>query len=71
MGKTISRMLRAGSRTYFFDLKKAKTGKRYLMLTESRWAEDGKERQRNSIILFPEQAAEFATNVSELTAKLA
>ncbi len=71
MGKTISRMIRAGGRTYFFDLKKAKNGKHFLVLTESHWAEDGQEYKRNRIVLFPEQAEEFTTNVNELTAKLA
>lgn len=71
MGKGESKMLRAGGRTYFFDLNQAKNGKSYLVLTESRWAEDGAERQRQRIVVFPEQAKEFAANIKELAAKMA
>jgi hypothetical protein len=70
MGKVISEMVRAGNRTYFFDLKDAKTGKKLLILTESLWAGDGRKYQRNRIVLFPEQAKEFARKVKKLTLKL-
>jgi len=66
-----TRMVKAGGRTYFFDLKEAQNGKKFLVLTESRWAEDGKEYLRSSIILFPEQAKEFSQAVGEMTAKMA
>ena len=66
-----TRMVKAGGRTYFFDLKEAKNGKKFLVLTESRWAGDGKEHLRSSIILFPEQAKEFSEAVGEMTAQLA
>lgn len=71
MGKGETKMIRAGGRTYFFDLKKAKTGQAYLVLTESRWTEEGAERQRQRIVVFPEQALEFAANVGELAGKMA
>lgn len=61
-----SKMVKAGSRTYFFDVKEAKNGKKYLVITESRLAGEGKERVRNTIMVFPEQAGEFASVVSEM-----
>lgn len=72
MVKTDSKMVKAGSRTYFFDIKEAKNGKKYLVLTESRLVgdENKKERQRSTLILFPEQAKEFAKMVNEMTARI-
>jgi len=73
MNKSESKLVKAGSRTYFFDIKEAKNGKRYLVLTESRLVGDKNknEHQRSSLIIFPEQAKEFAEVVNEMTAKLA
>lgn len=63
----ISKMLKAGGRkTFFFDVKRAKNEKKYLTITESRFVGEGKERQRQSLILFPEQIDEFIKIVSEL-----
>ncbi len=45
--------IQAGQRNYFLDVKEAKTGSKYLILTESRKNKDGKfDRQR--IIIFKE-----------------
>jgi len=73
MNKSESKLVKAGSRTYFFDIKEAKNGKRYLVLTESRLVGDKNknEHQRSSLIIFPEQAKEFAEVVNEMTIKLA
>lgn len=69
--ETKTRMVKASGRTYFFDLKEAQNGKKYLVLTESRRAKDGEEFLRSTIILFPEHAKEFSNAVGEMTAKLA
>ncbi len=61
-----SKMVKAGSRTYFFDVKEAKNGKKYLVITESRLAGEGKERVRNTIVIFSEQMGEFIGAVSEM-----
>jgi len=67
-----SRQIKAGSRTYFLDIETAKAdGRKYLKITESRFKGEGKERERSSIIVFPEHAQEFARAVSEMAAKLA
>ena len=56
-----SRMLKAGKKTYFFDIKQTKEGKPYLLITES-WFKDepNNEPDRNNIAVFPEQAKDFA-----------
>jgi len=66
-----TRIVKAGSRTYFFDLKECQNGQKFLVLTESRWAKDGNEYLRSSIVLFPKQAKEFSQAVKEMTARLA
>ena len=65
-----SQQIRAGSRTYFIDVEQTKEGKPFLRLTESRFKGEGEERERSSIILFPESAEEFAAAVTEMVAKL-
>lgn len=64
-------MIKAGSKTYFFDVKTTKEGKAYLVITESRFQGEGKTRQRVSLTVFPEQAKEFAQKVTEMAEKLA
>lgn len=72
MTENESKLVKAGSRTYFFDIKEAKNGKKYLVLTESRLIgdKDKNEHHRSTIIIFPEQAKEFAKAVKEMTAKI-
>ena len=65
-----SMTIKAGAKTYFFDIKKTKEGKPYLLITESRFKGEGKDRERNSIVVFQENAQEFAKTVSEVAAKL-
>ena len=65
-----SKTVKAGSKTYFFDLKEAKDGKPYLLITESRFKGEGEERERMAIVVFPENAKEFSEAVSEMTAHL-
>lgn len=64
-------MIKAGSKTYFFDVKTTKEGKAYLVITESRFQGEGKTRQRVSLTVFPEQAKAFAHKVTEMAEKLA
>jgi hypothetical protein len=66
-----SQQIRAGSRTYFVDIETMKgEGKRYLKITESRFKGDGKERERNTVIIFPEHVKDFIKVVSEMVGKL-
>ena len=64
-----SRQIKAGGRTYFFDIGKTKEDKPYLRITESRKGQ-GDKWERNSINIFPESAVEFTDAVSEMAKKL-
>src|SRR5437867_1010955 len=50
-----SRTVKAATRTYFFDVRTGKDGRRYLNVTESRI----KDQQRAQITVFPEEAQAF------------
>ena len=65
-----SKTLKAGSKTYFIDVKETKEGKPYLVITESRFKGEGEERERSAIIVFQESAAEFAKLVMQMSTKL-
>ncbi len=75
--KIDTRMVKAGKRTYFFDVKEASNGKKFLQITESRIVgpkpetpgTQGQDRERSVIIVFPEDIAEFIAAFNE-TAKL-
>lgn len=57
--------LRAGSRTYFFDVKKASTGKLYLDINESKKKPDGTF-ERHSVMVFPEDIKQFKNEIVEI-----
>ncbi len=63
-------IVKAGSKTYFFDLKQTRDNKPYLLLTESRFKGEGEERERVSITIFPESAAPFGQAVAEMVSRL-
>jgi len=42
---TANKTVRAGSTTYFFDIKETKGGKLYLVITESRFKGEGGEKK--------------------------
>lgn len=65
-----SKQVRSGSRTYFIDIETPSEGKRYLKITESRFKGSDQERQRSSIIVFPEDAKELSDAISEMVKKL-
>ena len=65
-----SKTVKAGSTTYFFDIKETKGGKPYLVITESRFKGEGSERQRSSIVVFPEQIKEFTSALKEMVSVL-
>ncbi len=65
-----SKTLKAGSKTYFFDIKKTKDEKPFLVITESRFKGEGEERERSTIIIFQDKAEEFERTVSEMISKV-
>lgn len=75
-----SSMLRAGKRTFFFDVKLASNNeqssrpsgtKKYLKITESAFEGEGKERRYNSFLLFPENVVDFQQRLTEISNFLA
>ncbi len=65
-----SSTFRIGKKTFFFDVSVAANDKHYLKITESRFVEEGKDRIRNTFVLFPEHAQEFAKNLEEMVGYL-
>lgn len=63
--KVKSSTLRCGKRTYFFDVNVASNDKKYLKITESRFVEEGKDRIRNSLLLFAEDLANFQASLND------
>lgn len=57
--------VRAGSRTYFFDIKQAVTGNLYLEITESRKMEDGTYKRHN-IMIFQEDIGNFKEELNDI-----
>jgi uncharacterized protein DUF3276 len=63
-------MLKASSKTYFFDIKETREGKPYLVITESRLKGEGEKPERSSIMIFQENVEEFSSIVSRLAEKV-
>jgi hypothetical protein len=63
-----SEQVRAGARTYFFDVKESKNGKRYLVITETRKTETG--HQRGSILVFPDNLKSFGEALRKVESQL-
>lgn len=61
---------RIGKRTFFFDVNVASNNSKYLRVTESRFVEEGKDRVRNSVVLFPEDVADFEKNLKAMVSYL-
>ena len=55
-----------GARTFFFDINTASNSKNYLRITESRFTGEGKDRIRNSVVLFPEDLSDFQKSLKEM-----
>ncbi len=55
-------------RTYFFDVREAQGGGRYLVISESRRTDSGHERSR--VVVFPDQLGEFAEALRQAAATL-
>ncbi|WP_048331214.1 PUR family DNA/RNA-binding protein [Bizionia psychrotolerans] len=65
-----SKVLRAGRRTYFFDVRSTKAGDYYLTITESKkfTNDDGSYHyKKHKIYLYKEDFSEFTTILQEMT----
>lgn len=65
-----SEMLKAASKTYFFDIKETREGKPYLIITESRLKGEGEKPERTSIMVFQENIKEFAGIITEMAKRI-
>jgi hypothetical protein len=65
-----SAQVKGSGSTYFLDVQKAKTGSKYLRITQSRKA-DGDEFERSSIYIFPEDVEVFGEKVAEMLKEIA
>jgi hypothetical protein len=68
--KVKSLMLKCGKRTYFFDVNLSANNKKYLKITETRMADEGEDRKRNSFILFPSDMSNFQQRLTEVVEHL-
>ncbi len=66
-GEVFSKVVRAGKRTYFFDVKSTKGSDLYLTITESKKSfVDGREvYQKHKIFLYKEDFEKFQEGISE------
>jgi hypothetical protein len=63
-----SQNLRTPTKTYYFDVREAKNGVKYLTIAESR-IQDG-QRTRSYFTIFPEQLDEFCKILVAMQAKI-
>lgn len=61
-----STMVRSGKTTYFVDVKEAKNGNKYLMISETRI--EGDERKRITVRVFGETISQFRQAIDEAAA---
>ena len=62
--------VKAGAKTYFFDLKQTKESQPYLRITENWFKGEGQDHDRTSIVVFPDHAQDFLKATQEMTKKL-
>lgn len=65
-----SKTVKAGGRTYFFDLKETQEGDPYLAITESWSKGEDDEWERSRLLVFPDHAQEFLEVAQEMVGKL-
>ena len=63
-----SKTIQTKSNSYFFDVKAAKNGNKYLIITESR-IKDG-QKYRNSVMVFSNNLQQFAEGFAEMADKI-
>lgn len=61
--------LKAGNKTYFFDVKAAKNGNKYLTITESSINKDGRK-FRSSLTVFQDHLTNFNQAIQEMAEKV-
>lgn len=72
-GEVYSKAVRAGKRTYFFDVKATKGNDLYITLTESKktFNDDGRDNyQKHKIFLYKEDFEKFREGLDDVLAKI-
>lgn len=59
--------LQAGSRTYYFDVKKTKANDYYLIISERKKSSEGKLLKKQRLYLYKEHFEAFSEMLAELT----
>ena len=57
------------SQTYFFDVKEAKNGNKYINITSARMSKDG-QKFRSTVTVFSDQLEEFSQAFTEMVQKI-
>ena len=65
MSELFSEKVKAGSRTYFFDVKATTTGIKHSVITESKGSKPGEPFNRNSITVYPEHLSSFIEGLNK------
>lgn len=67
-----SKIIKAGERTYFVDVREARNKSRYLAITETKPSGDGEKKySRSKVVVFTENMTEFRTAFDEASALMA
>lgn len=68
--EVFTKIVRAGKRTYFFDVKETKGGERYITITESkRHYDDGQDKftyEKHKVFLYKEDFEKFAKGLDQV-----
>lgn len=59
-----SQNIKTKGKTYFFDVKQAKNGNKYLSISES-WLDKSGQKKRSTLTVFSDHLAEFAQALAQ------
>ncbi|HLF13681.1 MAG TPA: DUF3276 family protein [Bacteroidota bacterium] len=61
-----SKIIKAGERTYFVDVREARNKSRYLSISETRPSGNGEKKfSRSKVVIFPDHLSEFRSALDE------
>jgi hypothetical protein len=62
--------IRSGKRMFFFDINLSSNNKKYLKITESKFAEEEGDKKRTSFVLFQEDVDNFIATLDQVSKHL-
>ena len=68
--QVFSKQVSAGKRTYFFNVKVAKNGNKYLIIKESKFTDNPEEREKTTVMVFDNAFNDFAKAFDEVKDKV-